>query len=99
MAPLHDVFTNADGVDSDAAALRDDIEHRQRREAMATLATWLAATGPLRDGMAIKDAEDILWTMTSPEVHRLYRRHCAWSADSYAAWLVTALTDALMVRS
>ena len=74
---LDDVLTDAAAVDPDAAALRKDIELRQRREAMRVLAGWLASTAPLRDGMTVERAADVLWVLTSPEVHRLYREHCA----------------------
>jgi AcrR family transcriptional regulator len=92
---INDVLTQAAAVDPDAAALRDDIELRQRREAMHILAEWFSRTGPLRDGMTIDRAADILWVLTSPEVHQLYRKHCAWSADEYADWLTTALLDSV----
>jgi AcrR family transcriptional regulator len=70
---INDVLTQAAAVDPDAAALRDDIELRQRREAMQILAEWFSNTGPLRDGMTIDHAADILWVLTSPEVHQLYQ--------------------------
>jgi AcrR family transcriptional regulator len=92
---VDDVLTDAAAVDPDAAALREDIELRQRRDAMRVLAAWLSATGPLRDGTTVDRAADILWVLTSPEVHRLYREHCGWTADEYADWLTTALMDGL----
>jgi AcrR family transcriptional regulator len=91
--PMDDVLTDAAAADPDAAALREDIELRQRREAMRVLAGWLGATGPLRDGMSVDRAADVLWVLTSPEVHRLFRRSCGWSAEDYAGWLTTALLD------
>lgn len=96
---LDDVLSQAAALDPDAAALRDDIELRQRREAMHTLAEWFSTTGPLRDGMAVDHAADILWVLTSPEVHRLYRKHCAWSADQYAQWLTAAMLDGVAGRA
>jgi len=90
---LDDVLSQAAAVDAEAAALRHDIELRQRREAMHVLAGWFASTGPLRDGMTVDHAADILWVLTSPEVHRLYRTDCGWSADEYARWLTTAMLD------
>jgi AcrR family transcriptional regulator len=92
---IDDVLTEAAAVDADAAALRDDIELRQRREAMRVLAGWLSETGSLRDGMTVDQAADILWVLTSPEVHRLYRKHCGWTRDQYASWLTTAILDAI----
>jgi AcrR family transcriptional regulator len=92
---LDDVLTEAAAIDPDAAALRADIELRQRREAMGMLAGWLAETGPLRDGMTVERASDILWVLTSPEVHRLYRKDCGWTAQEYADWLTNAMLDAI----
>lgn len=92
---IDDVLTDAAAVDEEAAALRADIELRQRRTAMRTLAEWVAARGPLRDGMTVDEAGDIFWVLTSPEVHRLYRKHCGWSAPQYAAWLRTAMLAAI----
>jgi hypothetical protein len=90
---MDDVLADAAAVDPDAASLRADIELRQRREAMRVLAGWLSETGPLRDGMTVDRAADILWVLTSPEVHRLYRKHCGWTADQFADWLAAAMLD------
>jgi AcrR family transcriptional regulator len=90
---VDDILTEAAAVDPEAAGLRQDIECRQRREAMRVLAGWLAETGPLRDDMTVDHAADILWVLTSPEVHRLYRKHCGWRADQYAEWLTAAMLD------
>ena len=93
--PVDDVLTDAAAVDPDAAALREDIELRQRREAMRVLAGWFTETGPLREGLTADRAADILWVLTSPEVHRLYRKHCGWTADEYADWLTVALLNGI----
>ena len=92
---IDDVLTDAAAVDPDAAALRADIELRQRREAMRVLAGWLSETGPLRDGMTVDRAADILWVLTSPELHRLYRKQCGWTADEFADWLTAAMLDGI----
>ena|SRR5947209_5672374 len=88
---IDDVLTDAAAVDPDAAALRGDIELRQRREAMRVLAGWLAETGPLRAGLTVDRAADILWVLTSPEVHRLYRKYCGWTAEEFGDWLRAAM--------
>jgi AcrR family transcriptional regulator len=92
---IDDVLSDAAAVDADAAALREDIELRQRREAMRVLAGWIAQTGPLRDGMTVDRAGDILWVLTSPEVHRLYRERCGWTADEFVDWLTAAILDGI----
>ena len=45
---------------------------------MTTVAGWLAAQGPLRDGMSAESAAAVLWTLTSPEVHLMLRGTWGW---------------------
>jgi AcrR family transcriptional regulator len=94
--PMDDILRSAAAVDRDAAALRQDIQLRQRRSAMRTIAGWIATNGPLRDDMSPHQAGDILWVLTSPEVHRMYRDDCGWTAEQYATWLTHAALDALL---
>ncbi len=94
--PMDDILRSAAAVDRDAAALRQDIQLRQRRSAMHTIAGWIAANGPLRDDISPDQAGDVLWVLTSPEVHRMYRDDCGWTADQYATWLADAALDALL---
>jgi AcrR family transcriptional regulator len=94
--PLDDVLRTAAAVDPAAAELRADLQERQRRAAMHTVADWLSARKPLRDHMSKPDAGSILWTLTSPEVHHLLRDSCAWSAARYERWLRETLTASLL---
>jgi len=94
--PLDDVLRGAAEVDAEVRALRDDIQLRQRRAAMSTVAEWLAANGPLRDGIAVSDAASMLWTLTSPEVHRLLRDECGWSHERFVLWLEDTLVRTLL---
>jgi AcrR family transcriptional regulator len=94
--PLDDVLRSAAEVDAEVRALRDDIQLRQRRAAMSTVAEWLAANGPLRDGIAVSDAASMMWTLTSPEVHRLLRDECGWSRERFVLWLEDTLVRTLL---
>jgi AcrR family transcriptional regulator len=94
--PLDDILRSAAEVDAEVASLRDDIQLRQRRGAMATVAQWLAANGPLCDGMTVEHAADVIWTLASPEVHRLLRDGCGWPHDRYAQWLEITLVRTLL---
>jgi hypothetical protein len=38
----------------------------------------------------------IVWTLTSPEAHRLLRVDRAWTAERYAEWLGETLTLTLL---
>ena len=94
--PVDDILRSAAGVDAEVSALRHDIQNRQRREAMTTFAGWLASNGPFRDRMTVTDAADVIWTLTSPEVHRLLRDGCGWPRERYARWLASTLVRELL---
>jgi AcrR family transcriptional regulator len=94
--PLDDILRSAAEVDAEVRALRDDIQLRQRRSAMSTFAEWLTENGPLRGGIGRTDAESILWTLTSPEVHRLLRDGCGWSHERFVLWLEDTLVRTLL---
>jgi AcrR family transcriptional regulator len=92
--PFDDILRSAAAVDPEVAALREDLQQRQRRGAMTTIAGWLAARGPLRDG--VEGAAAVLWTLTSPEVNHMLRVDWGWSPEQYESWLRTTLEAALL---
>jgi AcrR family transcriptional regulator len=93
--PLDDILRSAAAVDEEAAALRADLQSRQRREAMLAVAGWVAANGPLA-GRTVEEAAAVLWTLTSPEVHHMFRVTWGWSAGAYQDWLETTLRRSLL---
>lgn len=93
--PVDDIIRGAAAVDADIAALRTKAqEHRFRN--MRRLAAWLAANGSLGDGLTEAEAAAIVWTMTSPEVHRLLRVDRGWTPERYSTWLRDSLTRILL---
>ena len=93
--PVDDIIRGAAAVDADIAALRTEAQAYRYRN-MRQLVSWLAAKGPLRDGLSEDDAAAIMWTMTSPEVHGLLRVMRGWSPERYAAWLRESLDRILL---
>lgn len=94
--PLDDILRGAAAVDREAAALREDIQVRQRRAAMRKIVGWIAARGPLRQGLSVRRAAQVVWTLTSPEVHLLMRDTGGWSRAAYRAWLDQTITDSIL---
>ncbi|TMD98059.1 MAG: TetR/AcrR family transcriptional regulator [Chloroflexi bacterium] len=94
--PLDDILRSAAAVDPEVAALRDDLQLRQRRSAMSAFAEWLSSNGPLRAGVDVEDAGAIIWTLTSPDVHRLLRDECGWSGQRFQGWLEDTLVRTLL---
>lgn len=93
--PVDDILRSAGAVDAEVAALRNHI-HEQRFASMRTFAGWLATSRPLRDGMSTAEAATIVWTLTSPEVHRLLRDVRNWSRRRYVRWLDESLARLLL---
>jgi AcrR family transcriptional regulator len=97
--PMDDILRSAAAVDAAAAALRADLQLRQRREAMRAVAGWIATRGPLRAGLSEDDAAAAIWTLTSPEVHLMLRDSWGWPRERYEQWLRDTLTASLLPPS
>src|ERR1700730_10388209 len=89
--PVDDIIRGAAAVDSDIAAMRARMQ-ASRFHNMRRLVTWLAANGPLRGGLSEEAAAGIVWSLTSPEMHRLLRVDRAWTTEVYTKWLGETLT-------
>lgn len=96
VGPFDAILRSAAAVDPEVAALRDDLQLRQRRGAMTMIAGWVAARGPLRDRMSVEHAAAVIWSMTSPEVHHMLRTDWGWSTAEYEKWLRDTLTSGLL---
>ena len=93
--PVDEIIRGAAAVDAEIASLRSEAQAYRYRN-MRQLVSWLAAKGPLRDGLTEDDAAAIMWTVTSPEVHGLLRVARGWSAERYGAWLGQSLARILL---
>ena len=78
-----------------AADLRADLQLRQRREAMTAIVSWIAAHGPLQEGLSEQDAAAVVWTLAS-EVHQMLRDTWDWPPERYEQWLRETLTASLL---
>ena len=92
---VDDIMRGAAAVDPEVAALRERIQ-AARYDNMRRFASWVAANGPLRGGMGEDEAAAILWTLASPEVHRLLIAERGWSSARYRTWLEGTLTLVLL---
>lgn len=97
--PLDDIMRSAAAVDTEVAALREDLQLRQFRGGMRAFVSHLRANGPLRPGLSSDDAATIVWTLAGPEVHRLLRVDSGWSKRRYVRWLEETLVRTLLPDS
>ena len=89
------VFVQGAGRDPDVRAFVERIEG-ERAIGTAGVAAHVAARFGLREDLSVREAGDVLWTLTAPEiVDRLTRRR-GWSLDRYESWLAGAMADALL---
>lgn len=96
LVPYNELIRTAAEVEPEIAALHEDLHLRQRRTAMTTVASWIAANGPLRDGLSVEQAAATIWTLASPEVYRMLTRHWSWTSHQYQQWLELLLHTALL---
>jgi AcrR family transcriptional regulator len=93
--PVDDILRGAAAVDAEVGALRTNTQE-SRYASMRRFISWVAANGPLRDGLTEDDAAAVVWTLTSPEVHLLLRVQRGWTTERYEAWLANTLTRTLL---
>jgi AcrR family transcriptional regulator len=93
--PVDDIMRSAAAVDPEVAALRERMQ-AARYANLHQLASWLAAKGRFRGGLDTGQAAAIIWTLASPEVHRLLRGERGWTREAYSGWLGDALGRTLL---
>ena len=93
--PVDDIIRSAAAVDGEIATMRSQM-HESRFQSMLKFVGWLSANGPLRQGLSEADAAAIVWSLTSPEIHRLLRVDRTWSPQRYSEWLRETLTRTLL---
>jgi AcrR family transcriptional regulator len=92
---LHQVLRTAAAADPEAAALAAEID-KQRFDGQSRVARLLDQLGALADGINRRTAADVIYTLMSPDVHRLLTEERHWSADRYEQWLADALCVLLL---
>lgn len=93
--PMFDVMRTAAASDADIATAYTHLQEERRRN-MASVVEWITRNSPLKLGLTEPEAADILWTLTSADVHRMLRIDRGWSSDRYEQWLAGSLIDALL---
>jgi AcrR family transcriptional regulator len=92
---LIEVAQGSRAVDPDLSANVTE-GHRRRREAQRPIVDGWASAGALREGLSAGDALLTLWTMTSPDVHRLATVDGGRTGEAYEGWLVGVLARELL---
>ena len=93
--PVDDIMRSAAAIDPEISTLRRSIQEERFRN-MTTLVRWLRANGALRHERNVDHAAAIVWTLTSPEVHHLFRVDRGWSPERFRDWLGDTLARTLL---
>lgn len=83
------------GADHDMRRFAAD-DARATAENARTIAHGLDHAGWLREDVTVEHAADVLFTLSSPQVHSLLRRDCGWDTEQYRAWLADTLRRTLL---
>ncbi len=82
VCPILLLVGSAAAHDQNARVLAEELaEQRMRR--MSSNARRLAEAGHLRAGVSLEEAQDVLWTLSSPELFDLLVLRRGWSAERY----------------
>jgi AcrR family transcriptional regulator len=95
VAPILLLVRDAASTDTQARALRDEVE-KARLSRMTQNARRLQRAGHLRPGITLARASDVLWTYSSPELYELLVLNRGWSAKRFGRFVADAMTDALL---
>lgn len=90
-----EVLRGANAVAPDFIREREQI----RYDRQAGLIQFLDKQGALRSGITVPIARDILWTMTSYDIHRRLVVERNWTSDRYEQWLGDTLVATLLIDS
>jgi len=93
--PIFDVMRGAATADGDIAEVYGRLQE-ERLCNMTTVIEWVAENGPLKDGRSVAEGADIVWTLTSADVHRLLRVERDWDGERYERWLGDILIESLL---
>ena len=94
---LQQVLLTSAAVDPEAAEMLA-ITRQQRHTGQSRIVEALMAGGALRPGLSASEAADVVYTLMSPEVHRILTTERGWNPDQYESWLAFALRTQLLAQ-
>lgn len=98
IAPLLLLCAAAAQTDRKMGRLRAELDEA-RLARMAHVARSLAAKTSLRDGLTVKEAGEVMWTYSSPELYGLLVVSRGWTPARYGEFIGESLIAALLPAS
>lgn len=95
VSPLFEVMRMAAKTEPEIADLLQGLLE-DRLRTLGKFTRNLASHAPLREGLNQRQAAEIVWALTSPELFNLLITDRDWSMDRYVRWLGDALSRLLL---
>ena len=95
ISPLVLLLRTAAQSDAEAAALYDEIDNA-RLKRMADNARFLVDAGHLRAGLTVRDARDVLWLCSAPELYELCILRRRWPLSKFSRFITDTMVAALL---
>ncbi|HEX4660704.1 MAG TPA: helix-turn-helix domain-containing protein [Streptosporangiaceae bacterium] len=93
--PEFELMRGAAAVAPEITAVARQVESR-RRANQTRLTTDLEQRGLLRDDLALDEATDIIWALTSYDLYRALIGERHWPAERYEHWLAETVAASLL---
>jgi len=95
VAPVYEAVRGAASADPEVRPVWRQIL-AERRIGAGNVVADAASKGPLRDGLNIEQAADIVWVINDPGLYQLLVNDRGWSAEKYRAWVAAWLQRELL---
>ena len=95
VAPIILLVRSAAATDPDMGRLLVEI-NEERLQRMHHNASQLTNHGPLRGGMSIEQARDVMFAYTAPELYEILVTHQQWPIEHYADFIYRGLVAELL---
>jgi AcrR family transcriptional regulator len=93
--PLHETLRGAAQTDPELGAFFHGIGD-ERHGGGGRVVRAAAALGPLRDGLDVESATDVLWVLTDPGLHVALVGRRGWPESRFVQWLKQAMVSQLL---
>lgn len=95
VAAVYEAVRGAASADPEVRPVWDKIQ-QERRIGAAHVVADTAAKGPLRDGIDVESAADIVWVLNDPGLYQLLVNVRGWPAERYREWVAASLQHELL---
>lgn len=94
-APIYEAFRGAASADSEVRQLWREIR-TERRGGAGRFVRLIRDLGPLRDGLDLEAAADVVWILNDPGLYHQLVLEQGWSPAAFCTWLAETMQNQLL---